>query len=40
VPIPEDTEGAACEEITREIDGFLQTLHAANRVIVGNRPQQ
>lgn len=40
VPIPEDTEGAVCEEITRQIDGFLQTVSAASQVSVGNLTQE
>ena len=36
VPIPEDTEGAVCEEITRQIDGFLQTVHVANQITAEN----
>ena len=36
VPIPEDTEGAVCEEITRQIDGFLQTVHIANQITAEN----
>jgi len=40
VPIQEDTEEAVCEEITREIDGFLQTVRAANQVTVGNLTQE
>jgi len=39
VPIPEDTEGAVCEELTREVDTFLQTVSAANRVAAGKRDQ-
>ncbi len=40
VPIPEDTEGAVCEEITRQIDAFLQTVSAASQVSVGNLIQE
>ena len=40
VPISEDTEGAACEEITREIDAFLQSIRAANQVAVGSLTQE
>ena len=40
VPITEDTEGAVCEEITRQIDGFLQTVRAANQITVGNLTQE
>jgi hypothetical protein len=40
VPIPANTEGAVCDEMTREIDNFLQSVDAANRVTAGNRVQQ
>jgi len=40
VPISEDTEGAVCEEITRQIDGFLQTVRAANQVTVSNLTEE
>jgi hypothetical protein len=40
VPIPEDTEGAVCEEITRQIDGFLQTVRAANQITAENLVQE
>jgi hypothetical protein len=40
VPIPEDTEGAVCEEITRQIDGFLQTVHVANQITAENQVQE
>jgi len=40
VPIPEDTEGAVCEEITRQIDDFLQTVRAANQVTVSNLTEE
>lgn len=40
VPIPANTEGAVCDEMTREIDTFLQSVRAANRVTAGNRVQQ
>jgi hypothetical protein len=35
VPIPADTEGPVCAELTREIDAFLQSVRAANRDTVG-----
>lgn len=35
VPILTDTEGAVCEEISHEIDMFLQSMHAANRKSAG-----
>ena len=36
VPIQENTEGKVCEEITRQIDGFLQSVRAASRGTAGN----
>jgi hypothetical protein len=36
VPIPANTEGAVCAEMTREIDNFLHSVRAANRGTVGH----
>lgn len=40
VPIPANTEGAVCAEMTREIDNFLQSVRAANRGTVGHRVKE